>query len=279
MSPDYIPSQYWQGIHDAGGDERTVGYPNLARSINRARYDVERANVARALDAAGIQPPDRVLDVGSGTGIWIDFWRQRGAQEIVGVDLAGTAVARLRARYPGLDVLQGDVSDPDTPLPREMDIVSAMSVLLHIVDDRRFEQGLRNLAGCVRAGGALILVEPAVAHRWWGPPFGPQASSKARNLADYGRVLNEAGLTIVDVRPVSCLLVNVIDTRWEISFRLMERYWDWLSRLVGRREHVGQAVGPVLRAADLVATKIVSPGPSAKIIVARADRSLMSCAA
>ena len=130
MSPDYIPSQYWQDIHDAGGDESTVGYPNLARSINRA---------------------------------------------------------------------------------------------------------------------------------------------------DYGRVLNDTGLTIVDIRPVSCLLVNVIDTRREISFRLMERYWEWLSRLVGRRERVGRLVGPVLRAADLVATRIVSPGPSAKIIVARADRSLTSC--
>jgi SAM-dependent methyltransferase len=277
MSPDYIPSQYWQDVHDAGGDESTVGYPNLARSINRARYDVERANVARALHAAGLPPPNRVLDVGSGTGIWIDFWRRRGAERVVGVDLAETAVARLQARYPGLEILQGDISNPDTTLPGEMDIVSAMSVLLHIVDDRRFERALRSLAGCVRTGGALILVEPAVAHSWWGPPFGPEASSKARNLADYGRVLSDAGLTIVDIRPVSCLLVNVIDTRREISFRLMERYWEWLSRLVGRRERVGRLVVRVLRAADLVATRVVSPGPSAKVIVARADRSLMSC--
>ena len=269
MKPEYIPQRYWDGVHDAADDERAVGYPNLARSINRARYDVERRNVARALETAGVARPDRVLDVGAGTGIWIDFWKQRGARTIVGVDLSEAAVQRLRKRYPEHEFLQRDLGDPDVSLPGSMDVVSAMSVLLHITDEARFERALEHLLACVADGGSLVLVEPLVVHRWWGAAFGAESNSKARPLAAYTRVLDRAGFQIVELRPMSCVLANVIDTRRKLSFRLMERYWDLLSRIVGRRERLGAVVAALLRPIDLVATRLVAPGPSSKVVVAR----------
>lgn len=273
MTPEYIAPRYWAEIYEAAYDESAVGYPHLARSINRARYDVERRNVARALGAAGVSQPERVLDVGSGTGIWIDFWRRRGAREIVGVDLTKAAVERLRSRYPEHEFLQHDVGDADVSLPGDMDVASAMSVLLHITDDARFERALQNVLGCVREGGIVVLVEPVVVHRWWGEPFGPEANSKARPLATYASILSRAGFSIVDLRPTSCLLANVIDTRREFTFRVLERYWDLLAGLVGRHERRGRVVGALLRAVDLVATSVVPNGPSAKIIVARRTES------
>jgi SAM-dependent methyltransferase len=269
MARDYVASRYWDEIYAAGYDESAVGYPTLARSLNRARYDVERRNVVRALRAAGVPPPRRVLDVGSGTGIWIDFWKQRGAAEIVGVDLTETAVDRLRARWPQHRFARCDIGEADASLPQEMDVVSAMSVLLHITDEDRFEQALRNLMASVAAGGSLVLVEPVVVHRWWGQPFGPQSNSVARRLATYERILREGGFRIVHLRPASCLLINVIDTRHEIPFRLWERYWEWLGRLVGRREWVGALAGGILRPLDLALTRVLRHGPSAKVLVAR----------
>lgn len=268
---EYIPKQYWKEIYRLGYDESAVGYPNLARSLNQARYNVERQNVSQALETAGVSRPRRVLDVGSGSGIWIDFWARHGVAEIVGVDIAEAAVRRLRDRYPEHRFLVVDVGDPDASLPTEMDVVSAMSVLLHIVDDERFAHALRNLLASVASSGSLVLVEPIIVHRWWGPSFDEQANSKARPLTDYMHVLREEGFTLVDMRPTSCLLVNVIDTRYELSFRILERYWEWMSRAVGRRERVGRAVGSVLAPVDLLATRIVFPGPSAKIVVARRE--------
>jgi ubiquinone/menaquinone biosynthesis C-methylase UbiE len=99
MTGEYVAPKYREETHKAADDESAVGYPDLARSISRARYDVELHNVARAREAAGVSRPDRVLEVGSGTGIWIDFWRERGAQEVAGVDLTNVAVERLTTRY------------------------------------------------------------------------------------------------------------------------------------------------------------------------------------
>lgn len=269
MTVEYVAPRYWEQVLEAGYDESAVGYPSLARSFNRARYELELRNVARALAAAGVGAPARVLDVGSGTGIWIDFWRSRGAREIHGVDLTAVAVERLRERYPEHRFVRADIADEDAPLPAGVDAVSALSVLLHITDEGRFERALRNLAAALAPGGALVLVEPIVVHRWWGPPFGADANSKARALATYQRILGDAGCEIVDLRPVSCLLANVIDTRRPGTFRLMTLYWEAICRIVGRRERLGTVAGAILGAVDRVATRILPHGPSAKILVAR----------
>ena len=92
----YVPERYWAGLHERAADERAVGFANLAASINRARYDVERRNVARALAEAGVDWPRRVLDAGSGTGVWVDFWERHGATEITGSDLVDAAITPHR---------------------------------------------------------------------------------------------------------------------------------------------------------------------------------------
>jgi hypothetical protein len=114
-----------------------------------------------------------------------------------------------------------------------------------------------------------VLVEPIIVHRWWGPPFGPEDSSKARPLEAYTSILHSAGFEVRALRPSSCVLINPIDTKRPISFRLLSRYWHELSRVVGTRERLGRAAGPVLRTVDLLATRVVRPGPSAKILVAQ----------
>jgi SAM-dependent methyltransferase len=264
----YVAPEYWEETLAEAYDESGVGYPNLARSFNRARYQAELRGVAHALEAAGVGHADRVLDVGSGTGIWIDFWRRRGSREISGVDLTAKAVERLRVRYPGVSFDQADVAEPSTVLQGECDAVSVMSVLTHVTEDARFEQALRNAAGSVAQGGALVMVDPAVVHRWWGPPFGPEAHSKARPLDEYRRVLAECGMELVHVRPLTCLLANPIDTRRRMSFRLLNAYWLAAALVIGRRERLGRAAGALLGAVDRVAVRAVRNGPSAKIMVA-----------
>jgi SAM-dependent methyltransferase len=229
--------------------------------------------VAYALKAAGAGgTPGRVLDVGSGTGFWIDFWRRRGATEITGVDLTSTSVERLRRRWPEYDFLQADIGDTGAGLPEGQDTVSAMSVLLHIVDDARFRQAFANLAATLRPGGTLVLVEAVVVHRWWGPPFGEEASSRARPLSDYRAALEAAGLELQILRPATVLLANVGDTRSAATFRMLSVYWNILTRIVGPRERLGAAAGTVLGGADLLAIHAARTGPSAKVLVARRAR-------
>jgi SAM-dependent methyltransferase len=269
----YDAANYWGTLHNRTFDESTVGYPELAVSLNAAMYRSTEYAVRQTLARARIDVTGRrVLDIGSGTGVWIDFWRRQGAGAISGVDLAEGSVRRLRERWPGYSFSQVDVGDEQAGLPGGNDVVSAMSVLLHIVENDRFQRAISNLAGALTPDGVLIAIEPVVVHHWWGPEFGKEAASLARPVDEYRSAFAAAGLTLDVLRPATVLLANVVDTRRAVTFRALERYWSLLTRAVGKRERVGQAAASVLGPVDRLATRLVRTGPSAKVLVARQTR-------
>jgi ubiquinone/menaquinone biosynthesis C-methylase UbiE len=118
----------------------------------------ERLREDRPLAAA--EPPSRVLDCGSGTGLFSEaFLRATTAPfNVYGIDLSAKMLARagsrLQRRGARLHLQQGDVS----ALPfgdGEMDLVIGALVLEHVRDPLR---ALREMARALRAGAAVVLV-------------------------------------------------------------------------------------------------------------------------
>jgi SAM-dependent methyltransferase len=267
----YTPQTYWDSLLGEHLDERGVGYPGLALALNRAMYDAERDQLARLLadhDIA-VGPQTRVLDVGAGSGIWIDFWERRGAGAITGVDLTEAAVAGLRRRFPRHTFTRVDVTDAGGELDGPFDLISAMSVLLHITDEERWRAAVRSLATLLAPDGHAVLIEPVVVHRWWGPPFGPGANSKARPLADWRDALAAAGLELVELRPATVLLGNVVDTRSPAAFKALQAYWTALGMGIGPRERPGRVAAKALSALDRPLRRRLPHGPTAKLMLLR----------
>jgi SAM-dependent methyltransferase len=110
----------------------------------------------RYIDALGVvRPRARTLEVGCGNGS-ISAW----LAERVGP--GGTAVAvdldlsLIDVRAPNLELRQGDI----VAGPIEsgaFDLVTARAVLHHVSDP---EAAMANMVACLRAGGALLLIEP-----------------------------------------------------------------------------------------------------------------------
>jgi SAM-dependent methyltransferase len=265
---EYDPSHYWERLLGAQFDESGVAYPELARSFNRAIHRAQIAAVASALDEHGVHP-ESVLDVGSGTGVWIDFWRQRGATSITGLDLTETAARNLRARFPSATFLQADIGGPVALEAASFDAISAMSVLLHITDEAAFRRALANIAALLRPRGWLVLIEPAVVHRWWGPAFGVGSNSRARTVTEWRTALRENGLALVDLRPATVLLANPADTRRRVTWGMLSLYWRAVRRLIGRREWLGRLAGQALLSVDRGLVRTVRPGPSTKCLLVR----------
>jgi SAM-dependent methyltransferase len=265
----YAPQAYWDDLLGAQLDERGVGYPGLALALNRAMYDAERDQLARLLDERGISvgPSSRVLDIGAGSGIWIDFWERRGAGAITGVDLTQAAVDGLSRRFPRHSFAQVDIGQAGGALAGPFDLISAMSVLLHITDEQRWRSALHTIASLLAPGGHAVLIEPLVVHRWWGPPFGPEANSKARPLEDWRAALAEADLQLVELRPATVLLGNVVDARSRLAFKLWSWYWLALGLGIGPRERPGRAAAAALSAIDRPLRRRLPGGPTAKLLL------------
>lgn len=140
----YDPDEYWKRLHRRSGLS-AVGQSGQPVSMNRWLYATLAREVECVVAASDVRP-DSVLDVGAGTGFWMEFWQHRGATKVHGVDFQPAAVDVINERFPGSTrVLDIGAASPGAVY----DLVSVMNVLLHITDDARFDQALRHVAGAV----------------------------------------------------------------------------------------------------------------------------------
>ena len=143
-----------------------------------------------------------VLDVGCGVGRWSRMLAARGAR-VTGVDLSATMVeeARRRAQDAGLDgACRFEVADlAMLDLRERYSVILGVTVLQHILDDRRLDRALRNLASHLARDGRMVLLEAAPTRRidrCDTPIF------TARAERDYRGAFGRAGLAVREVTGV-----------------------------------------------------------------------------
>jgi SAM-dependent methyltransferase len=109
--------------------------------------------LARAMcERAGVEPGQRALDVGCGSGALLaELARRLGAENVAGIDPSEPFVAAARARVPGARVVVG----PAEALPfadGEFDAACSQLVVNFLTDP---VQGLREMARVTRSGGIV----------------------------------------------------------------------------------------------------------------------------
>jgi SAM-dependent methyltransferase len=130
-----------------------------ARSDNEAKYrsrnPVVRRLVGNFLDrvagAVGEARPRRVLEVGCGEGIVLEYLSRRATGvRFEGLELDGVAMERARVRCPDAGLMRGDVYE----LPfrnRAFDLVVCLEVLEHLSEPGRALREVRRVSrqGCL----------------------------------------------------------------------------------------------------------------------------------
>lgn len=163
----------------------TTGAGGLPESWQRWRYravsDAFRRAVLRKW-RAGLSGRS-VFDFGCGTGFFEDLAQSLGATQVGGIDVSSDAIRRLRAAHPERLYLEGNLAEDAEPLarPRPFDLVTAIDVMFHIVDDAALDRILDALCACVASGGLLLVTDDPtmpdsvhVKHRargWWEHAF------------------------------------------------------------------------------------------------------------
>lgn len=209
-----------------------------------------------------------LLDIGIGTGFWLDFWNARGVRKIVGIDLVRAAVDAAEARYPNYEFHARDISEPRLTLGETFDVISAMSVLLHITDDGRFDSAIHNIAQHLRPGGVLLVMDPVLTQRR-RPRLHPGENSRVRHLDEWSSALVKNGCEVIDLIPVTCFLGNPVEGKTEWGFRALLAYWRTLYRILVRWERFAKPIGTAMTVLDRAALALSSHGPGTKVLVAR----------
>jgi len=243
----YVPSQYWAALHRRG-DLSAVGCSGLPPGINAWLYRTMASNVDRFLDRHGVRldASDAAFEVGVGIGYWLSHWQALGAGRVDGCDLVPEAVDQLNASIPPGHgrYRAADVSLPGALGDERYRLVAVLNVLLHIMDEERFDAALANVAGLVAPGGWLFMAEPILFHPSWERRNTDGLTSRARPQDRYLRPLLDGGLRLIAMEGATALGSNPFEERWRLGYAGFRGWWmlmagtsrlaPWTSALFGR---------------------------------------------
>jgi SAM-dependent methyltransferase len=273
----FDPRQYWEARLREHYSLAGVGYLRLGRRYNAWMYRVRGevfdrviSDIGRSTSPSLLPPPSspgwwkgrEVLDVGSGTGFYVDRWLRAGAR-VTGLDLTDVAVNELARSFPGARFVQADIGATDGVPAVEVasfDAASAMDVLFHIVDDAAYAQAFVNLASVLKPGGWLL----------WSDNFLRHATERvthqaSRSLDESVRCVEAAGFEIVDRVPMFVLMNYPADT----TSRLARWAWTAMVAPAALADPIGGLVGAVLYPLERALVRRMRESPSTELMVCR----------
>jgi SAM-dependent methyltransferase len=203
-----------------------------------------------------------VLDVGAGTGFYVERWLRLGAR-VTGLDLTEVAVRELGRCFPAARFVRADIGQPfeQVPLaPTSFDAVSAFDVLFHLVDDAQYARAFGNIAALLKPGGWFF----------WSDNFLRHSAERvihqvSRTLAESTRLVEAAGFDIVDRVPMFVLMNYPADT----TSRLARWAWTAMVAPAALGEPLGWAIGAALYPLERVLVRRMRESPSTELMVCR----------
>lgn len=226
-------SAYWRDLHsEQRGSLNAVGYPALGQGFNRAAYKIRLAAAETLLKRVGLQGSN-LLEAAVGVGAYLPLWQRLGFTGWTGVDISASAIQDLSTRYPWGNFMVVDLTTPGwaAGLPSSaFDLVTAVDILYHIVDDAGFVTALQNLAVATGKDGCLL-----VSDIFCDNPATTAPHVRRRPLIDYEAVLGPLGFTLIDRQPVFAFLADPIPAcAHGFTPKLLYGCWRVISGLITR---------------------------------------------
>jgi demethylmenaquinone methyltransferase/2-methoxy-6-polyprenyl-1,4-benzoquinol methylase len=152
--PDKTPSRI-AGMFDAIAPRYDLLNHTLSAGMDRGWRNA-------AVEALGLQPGSRVLDLCTGTGdLAIAMVRRTSGARVVGVDFAGRmlALAREKVRAAKLEDVIHLVRGDATSVPLATESCDAVTIGFGIRNVAEPDRALREIARVLRPGGRLAILE------------------------------------------------------------------------------------------------------------------------
>lgn len=218
----YSPDNWWDDYFYTGelNDSATIDWDKPAYSTIYHYSTIEimmlRHFFHHGVDVTGAD----VLDIGSGAGHWLEFYRKLKAGTVTGMDISEKSARYLSEKYAGDDsvtILHGHVAE--LPENSGYDVVNAIGVMFHIVDDDEWHRAVQKLWASVRPGGVMVIGGHFGMLSNLNVQFDPDGTvnKRLRSRGQWKRELegrskirfyrNDVALRIADTLPESNLLI------------------------------------------------------------------------
>lgn len=255
--------QYWESRLREHYSLAGVGYLRLGRRYNEWMYRIRGKVFDRVVSGLGSRwRSAEVLEVGAGTGFYVDRWLRLGAR-VTGLDLTQVAVEQLRRSFPQARFFQADIgrSLQEVPLTAvSFDAISAFDVLFHVVDDAQYAQAFQNIAALLKPRGWFLWSDNFLRHG--AERVTHQAS---RPLAESVRLAEAAGFEVIERVPMFVLMNYPADT----TSRLARWAWTAMVAPAVLAEPLGWLLGAALYPLENALVRLKRESPSTELMVCR----------
>ena len=194
----YDPKDYFDSRYRNFPDLRASGHRRFDLSYNEAMYQIASTRLKDALVRNKVDLRNsKLLDIGPGSGYFVDKFLGWGVKSLVGVDIAPTSVELLREKYPDQLFMEGDFSDPSVQVDDNFDIITAISVIFHITNETLFTKALEKMCMSLKLGGYLIVVDS------FSKPLIPTAKHvRLRSFDSYTPIFNNFEINVIEMTPM-----------------------------------------------------------------------------
>jgi len=101
-----------------------------------------------------------ILDIGSGSGHWIDFYKSLEPKLITGMDISLSSFDYLKEKYAedsSIEIYHGKALEVINQLNDEYGLVNAIGVMFHIVDDSEWQETIHAVGRITKEGGLFVV--------------------------------------------------------------------------------------------------------------------------
>jgi 2-polyprenyl-3-methyl-5-hydroxy-6-metoxy-1,4-benzoquinol methylase len=257
----YVAKDYWEKRLTDKWGLQGVGHISFGLPYNKWLYRMRRQVFRRHLASLKVNLSGAdVLDIGSGTGFWLDEWRFQGAKSLTAVDITEVAVQRLRLKFEDVRILRIDISDSEVQeqLGTKFDVISAFDVLFHITNDNKYHEALFNVAQLLRPNGFFIFSDNLVHSK-----PARYVHETDRTVHDVTECLTRAGFRIHARVPMFVLMNAPFDSPYLVLLQL----WRIFMAPVHFLPALGALYGALLYSLDSLLTRILKESPSSEIVI------------
>ncbi len=260
----FNPDAYWEDrLHTISGLEG-VGFKKLGPSFNKWAYKVRKHVFKKQVPKLNIDFKNaNTLDIGSGTGFYIQAWRELEVQKITGVDITPTAIDNLKKTFPKENFFLSDIGDVNynsNNIYEQYDLISCMDVLFHIVDDVRFEQSVKNISAITKSGGHFIYSD-----FYLHGPVQRGESQVSRTKEYLIGVFTKNGFELVTLKPFMYYTNKPVDTKNP----LIKAYWFLLENGLYVLPFMGYVMGPLIYPFEILAVNNFKESPTTEFTIFR----------
>ena len=263
MTEKFNPEDYWQTRLAEKFNLEGVGFTSLGKGFNFWMYRVRRYQFLRKLrklkrDFSQAQ----ILDIGSGTGFYIERWQNLGVQSITGADITNVVVDNLSTRFPNHAFHKVDITDEDVSalLNQSYDMISCIDVLFHIVDDERYTQAFENIYQLLKHDGIFIFSENFVHGEEIRYPH-----HVSRPLGTIQDQVTNAGFEVICRVPMFYFMNTPVDT----TNRIHHGIWRRISKWASKSTFLGFLLGICLYPFELILITFLKEGPTTELMICK----------